>query len=252
MSAVRRHDDPWRRLPWLAPASLVIATLSLMGFLRLLSQMPERPSLPNPIEVGVFEVPARVFAMPAESVAQRSPPEPQVVAPPEPVAQPSPPEPPVVTPPPKELPPEPKVEIKPPPPRPQKRPPPPRAPQQPGPPPAADAPANAPATPEPRPTAPASAAPSPGGGLIGARAIFQPMPEIPETLRQHRLDAVAIVVFHVATDGSATVELREATDDPHLNQVLLEGFKRWRFFPALDHNRPVASTIELRVPIAVR
>jgi hypothetical protein len=34
--------------------------------------------------------------------------------------------------------------------------------------------------------------------------------------------------------------------------VLLEGFKRWRFFPALDHDRPIASTIELRVPIAVR
>ena len=78
------------------------------------------------------------------------------------------------------------------------------------------------------------------------------MPQIPDALRQRRIDAVAIVVFHVAPDGSATVELRAATDDPRLNQVLLEGFKRWRFFPALEKDNPVASVLELRVPIQVR
>ena len=146
---------------------------------------------------------------------------------------------------------DPKIELKPPP-RPQKRPLPPRTPQQPAHPPAVDAPPNAATAAESRATAPGPVAPSPGGGLIGARAIFQPMPEIPEALRQHRLDAVTVVVFHVAPDGSAAVELREATGDPRLNQILLEGFKHWRFFPALDHDRPVASTIELRVPITVR
>jgi len=78
------------------------------------------------------------------------------------------------------------------------------------------------------------------------------MPQIPDDLRRHRIDAVAVVVFQVAADGSATVELREATDDPRLNQVLLDGFRRWRFFPALAQGRPVASTLELRVPIEVR
>ena len=78
------------------------------------------------------------------------------------------------------------------------------------------------------------------------------MPQIPDALRRHRIDAVAVVRFSVAPDGSTTVELREATDDPRLNQVLLEGFKRWRFFPALAHDRPVASILELRVPIEVR
>jgi protein TonB len=112
------------------------------------------------------------------------------------------------------------------------------------------------------PPAPAAAAPqqalapppNPGlaGGRTGARAIFQPPPQIPDELRRSRIDTVALVVFHVAADGSATVELRQATDDPRLNQVLLEGFRKWRFFPATEHDRPVASTIELRVPVRVQ
>jgi protein TonB len=78
------------------------------------------------------------------------------------------------------------------------------------------------------------------------------MPRIPDELRRHRIDAVAVVLFRVAADGSATVELREATDDPRLNQVLLEGFRRWRFFPAMVQGRAVASILELRVPVEVR
>jgi len=50
--------------------------------------------------------------------------------------------------------------------------------------------------------APPLAAPVPeppqlGGASAGARAIYQPMPQIPDELRRRRLDAVAIVVFHV-------------------------------------------------------
>jgi outer membrane biosynthesis protein TonB len=247
-SALRLHDDPWRRLPWLAPVSLVVALLSLMGFLRLLAQAPDRPRSPAPLDVGLIELPVSEAAPPATTAA---PPEP-VAPPPDPeIAAPAPQEP---------LPepvPEPKVETAPPPPppppRPQKRPPPPHPAERAIDPAPAASPRNAPATSEARLPAPEAVAPSsPVGGSAGARAIFQPMPSIPDSLRQHRLDAVAIVVFHVAPDGSATVELRAATDDPRLNQVLLEGFRRWRFFPALDHDRPIASTIELRVPIAVR
>jgi len=246
-SALRLHDDPWRRLPWLAPVSLVIALLSLMGFLRLLAQAPDRPRSPAPVDVGLIELPAsEAAAVPATAAA-----------PPEAVAPPSPPEPEIAAPAPEEpLPeavPEPKVETKPPPPHPQKRPPPPRPAERAIEPAPAASPLNASPTQESRLPAPEAVAPSsPVGGSVGARAIFQPMPSIPDSLRQHRLDAVAIVVFHVAPDGSATAELRQATDDPRLNQVLLEGFRRWRFFPALDHDRPIASTIELRVPIAVR
>jgi TonB family protein len=102
------------------------------------------------------------------------------------------------------------------------------------------------------PPAPPPLPAPPAGGATGARAIYQPRPEIPDELRRRRLDAVAVVVFHVNPDGSAAVELREATDDPRLNQALLDGFKRWRFFPALDHDKPVASILELRVPVRVR
>jgi periplasmic protein TonB len=245
-SALRLHDDPWRRLAWLAPASLVIALLSLMGFLRLLAQVPDRPRSPPPVDVGLIELPVSEATPPAISAAS-----------PEPVAPPQPPDPEIAAPAPEEpLPepvPEPKVEVKPPPPRPQKRPPPPRPAERAIDPTPAASPRNATATPESRlPAAEAAAPSSPIGGSVGARAIFQPMPSIPDSLRQHRLEAVAVVVFHVAPDGSATAELRQATDDPRLNQILLEGFRRWRFFPALDHDRPIASTIELRVPIAVR
>ncbi|MBV9522653.1 MAG: TonB family protein [Alphaproteobacteria bacterium] len=78
------------------------------------------------------------------------------------------------------------------------------------------------------------------------------MPEIPDELRRRRIAVVAIVLFRIAPDGSATVELLQATDDPRLNQVLIEGFKRWRFFPALERDKPVATTLQLRVPIDVR
>ncbi len=65
-SALRLHDDPWRRLPWLAPVSLVIALLSLIGFLRLLAQAPDRPRSPAPVDVGLIELPAsEAAALPA-------------------------------------------------------------------------------------------------------------------------------------------------------------------------------------------
>ena len=89
------------------------------------------------------------------------------------------------------------------------------------------------------------------GGTGGARAIFQPTPIIPPDLRRHALDLVAVVRFQIGPDGSATAELEEATPDPRLNQVLLDTFRRWRFFPATDHGRPVGATVTLRVPIKV-
>jgi protein TonB len=87
---------------------------------------------------------------------------------------------------------------------------------------------------------------------MGARAIVKPMPEIPEPLRRHDLDLVAVARFRVAVDGSAQVELIEPTSDPQLNRVLLEALRRWRFFPAIENGKPVASTIDIRIPISVR
>ena len=48
------------------------------------------------------------------------------------------------------------------------------------------------------------------------------------------------------------VELIEPTPDPDLNHALLDSLRRWRFFPATQGGRPVASTIEIRIPVSVR
>lgn len=102
----------------------------------------------------------------------------------------------------------------------------------------------------------ASAAPltrsSTGGITMGARALYRPMPDIPEELRHRQLAVVAMARFHVAADGSATVTLLQPTADPRLNAALMSALQKWRFFPAMDSGRPIASTIDIRVPIEVR
>ncbi|HTO05699.1 MAG TPA: energy transducer TonB [Myxococcota bacterium] len=90
------------------------------------------------------------------------------------------------------------------------------------------------------------------GGSMSARALYKPLPEIPERLRRHDVELVAVARFLVAADGTAQVELIEPTSEPSLNQSLLVTLRTWRFFPALEQGRPVASTIDLRIPISVR
>ncbi len=87
---------------------------------------------------------------------------------------------------------------------------------------------------------------------MGARAIYRPLPEIPEALRRRAVELVAVARFRVAADGSAEVELIEPTPDPGLNRALLETLKKWRFFPAMEDGKPVASSIDIRIPISVR
>jgi protein TonB len=91
-----------------------------------------------------------------------------------------------------------------------------------------------------------------GGGNTGARAISQPLPEIPEALRHRSLEITAVARFKVAANGSAQVELTGPTADSDLNRALLESLRRWRFFPAMQDGKPVASTVEIRIPISVR
>jgi protein TonB len=91
-----------------------------------------------------------------------------------------------------------------------------------------------------------------GQRRMGARAIYQPMSEIPDELREKALDAVALVRFHVAPDGSAAVELLTPTPNPFLNRILLESLKTWRFIAAMEDGRTVASIQELRVRFEVK
>jgi len=247
-TAIRFRDDPWSRLPWLVPAALILTLLSQIGFLSLLSQ-PVKQSAPRPVDVQIIELPATV------SPSRPSPPAPPARRPPPPAT--------------------PRVE----PPAPRPTPPPPDArvevPRDPTPPVATEsAPSAAAAATVPVPAAPAAPSAAAGppvetpiaalppsrgpkgppGGTenMSARAIYKPMPEIPESLRHRTVELVAVARFRVAAGGSAEVELTEPTSDPDLNRALLETLKRWRFFPAMQAGKPVASTIEIRIPISVK
>jgi periplasmic protein TonB len=92
----------------------------------------------------------------------------------------------------------------------------------------------------------------PGGNSMGARAILKPMPAIPDVLRRRALDLVAVARFRVAADGSTQVELIEPTPDPELNRALMDALRRWKFFPAISNGKPVASTVDIRIPISVK
>jgi protein TonB len=105
--------------------------------------------------------------------------------------------------------------------------------------------------PDPAPSSARPASPS-SGGTMGARAIYRPMPEIPEELRHHPMNLTAVARFRVAADGGATVDLIRPTPNPRLNTALLAALKAWRFFPAMENGRPVASTVDIRIPIRVQ
>ena len=87
---------------------------------------------------------------------------------------------------------------------------------------------------------------------MGARAIFKPLPELPDALRHRNIEVVAVARFRVDATGSAQVELIEPTSDPDLNRALVESLRRWRFFPAMQDGKPVASNVDIRIPISVK
>ena len=242
-TAIRFRDDPWPRLRWLVPAALGLTLVSQMAFLSLLRLPASPPTVPRPVDVQVIELPAPpASARPAPPERRSSPPPRRLDAPsPRPVLAPS----------------EPRIEV-------------PRAPAPPV--------AEEPVTPAPAATVPVPPAPSPpsagpstqvpltalppsrgpqdgtpgGTDSMSARAIYKPMPEIPEALRRRTIDMVAVPRFRVDAAGRAQVELVESTPDPDLNRALLESLKRWRFFPATQAGRPVASTIDVRIPVSVK
>jgi len=230
------RDHPWARLPWLVPTAALIALAAIAGFLGLLIGTPAAPLAPVPLEAQVVELPPAPAAA-SEPQPQAEPPPP--IPEPEPLppqAEPDPtpppllaePDPPPPPPPPKPTPPRPARPARPTHSPPSSSPPPAAAPQQP---------------------APASA---PGANTASARAVYQPLPEIPEALRHHAIELVAVARFRVAADGSAEVELVSPTPDPRFNRVLLETLRKWRFFPKIEAGKPVASTLDVRIPISVR
>jgi protein TonB len=258
------RDDPWQRLPWLLPIAALLTLGLLLGLLRLLTdEHDHRQPLPPPLEIGLVELPAAASDVPTEapesSLPETLPPSPPAVA-----AQPETPPPNQdvdISPSPAEAPAPVISEIPPPPPPPEPKvaPKPPSKPKPPAqrrsaPPPENTGPSAPSAVPAPAaPDAPPAANDrAPGLGNMGARALYNPLPEVPEALRRRRLELVAVARFRVASDGSATVELVEPTSDPQLNRTLLDMLRTWRFFPAMEQGRPVASSLDIRIPISVQ
>ena len=238
-----RLDDPWRRLPWLTPSALLIWALLLSGFAVLLESARHPPE-------SVERLDARLLDIPAEAPAglQGAPGgEPEVPAPPAPVP-----------------PPPPHVEPKP------KPAPAPRVKSKPAPPPVYDArgahtlPAEAVEgaasdLPEAGAVAAGGAASGHGGGggglgsdSLGARAIYAPVPKIPDDLREDVFETVAVAHFQVTFDGAATVVLAKPTTNPRLNSLLLDTLRQWRFAPAVRNGIAIDSSFDVRIPIAVQ
>lgn len=91
-----------------------------------------------------------------------------------------------------------------------------------------------------------------GSDSLGARAIYSPMPKIPDDLRETAFAAVAVAHFGVSYDGNVKVTLAKPTPDPRINQILLSTLRQWRFFPAMKGGVAINSAFDVRIPITVQ
>jgi len=85
----------------------------------------------------------------------------------------------------------------------------------------------------------------------GARAIYSPLPQIPDELRDQASQSQALVRFDIRADGTASVTLVQPTPEPALNRLILQTLRSWRFFPAMQDGKPVASIQEVRIRLDV-
>ncbi|PTB17043.1 energy transducer TonB [Trinickia symbiotica] len=80
-----------------------------------------------------------------------------------------------------------------------------------------------------------------------ARLIAQPLPELPDDMREEGYQFVAIARFVIHADGTFDVELIKATPNARLNQILMTTLHEWRFVPATEAGHPVESHQDVRV-----
>ncbi len=230
-------DEPWRRIAWIAPLSIAIWAAVLLGFALVLRQTaPPMPEL-KPIEARIVELPpvAGLQGGPAAAPHRVAP------VPPKP---------------------RPHVEVRRKtiaPVRPHKERIVPQAPPsisgtQKAP--AESSTAATKATGESAGAAQGKESPSGGSGLgsdsLGARAIYSPVPKIPDDLRELAFEAVAVAHFEVSYDGNVKVTLAKPTPDPRINQILLSTLRQWRFFPAMKGGVAINSAFDVRIPITVQ
>jgi protein TonB len=125
--------------------------------------------------------------------------------------------------------------------------------QQPALPQPATPPRQAAASPAPASRAPAAPAQpaTPAISDRGAQTVARPMPAIPDELREDAMEEVATARFHVAVDGTATVELIRPTQNPRLNRFLLDALRRWKFAPAIQDGKPVPAVQDIVIRVNV-
>lgn len=246
MMTIRNTDNPWHRLPWTLPFALLLWATALWGLACFMDTPTTiRPVEQPPIEAQLIEQ----FASPATERVQ--PTRPAVVHQPKTL---------------------PNARPQPAPVRPQASP---RTEQNPAAAqktevttsnavalPAAATSVSAPSTPSSVVSGPSGSQTgshnekgAPHGNMYansGARAIFKPMPQIPDDLRDVVFNSTALARFHIAIDGSVTVELAKPTPNPRLNGILLNCLNKWRFIPAIKNGKPASSTEEIAVKIEVK
>ncbi|WP_260854080.1 energy transducer TonB [Paraburkholderia sp. BCC1886] len=105
---------------------------------------------------------------------------------------------------------------------------------------------NAPARPD-SPVDSSPPAPSDSTGTSAAHALSQPLPDLPDDLREDNYQTVATARFTIHPDGSTDVELIRPTANPRLNQILVQTLKRWRFSPAMQNGHTTESRQDVRV-----
>jgi protein TonB len=78
--------------------------------------------------------------------------------------------------------------------------------------------------------------------------IYNPLPQIPDDLRQEAFESSAMVRFYIASDGTVSkVDLIKPCANPRLNHLLLKSLKNWKFTSS-----SIDSTQEIRVNFSVQ
>ncbi len=86
-----------------------------------------------------------------------------------------------------------------------------------------------------------------GGGSKNAALVHNPLPQIPDDLRDEAFVSEAIARFYIAESGNVErVELIKPCANPKLNVLLLKSLKNWKFSAA-----PKISTQDIRVKFRV-
>jgi len=78
--------------------------------------------------------------------------------------------------------------------------------------------------------------------------IYNPLPQIPDDLRQEAFESSAMARFYIASDGTVSkVDLIKPCANPRLNHLLLKSLKNWKFASS-----SINSTQEIRVNFSVQ